>query len=343
MRKLASIRIIDSISAIPEADAIEVASIGGWDVVIKKGEYNPGDTAVYFEVDSWIPNTLADFLTKPGHTPHVYEGVQGERLRTVKLRGQLSQGLLLPLSVLPSIPDNNWVDGDDVTELLGILKWEPPVVGSTGGVAKGNFPSYIPKTDEPRIQNMSRQLPRWIDSNLTFEVTEKLEGTSCTMYVPHDPEEPFAVCSRNLSLVETPENTLWSLARELKVEEQLRECGLVGLALQGEVVGPGIQKNIYKLNRPKFYVYKIYDTSTGLYVNTEARRALCEQLGLEHVPVIVKSMSLSDMTIKDILAIAEGKSQLLPTQEREGLVFKCNEIPQISFKAISNGYLLRQK
>ena len=112
MRKLASVRVIDAISVIPGADAIEVATIGGWDVVVKKGEYKPGDIAVYFEVDSWIPTTLASFLTKPGQEPREYKGIKGERLKTVKLRGQLSQGLLLPLDVLPSIPDStaDWKD-----------------------------------------------------------------------------------------------------------------------------------------------------------------------------------------------------------------------------------------
>lgn len=345
MRKLASVRVIDAISAIPEADAIEVATIGGWDVVVKKGEYKPGDVAVYFEVDSWIPTTLAGFLTKPGQEPREYEGIKGERLKTVKLRGQLSQGLLLPLSVLPSIPDStaDWEDEDDVTELLGILKWEPPVNAQTGGAPRGNFPSLVPKTDEDRIQNMSRQFPKWIEDKLTFEVSEKLEGTSCTMYLHHDSFEQFAVCSRNLSLTENPDNTLWALAREFRVEEQLRERELFGLAIQGEVIGPGIQKNIYKLNRPEFHVYKIYDTKAGAYMDTNERRELCEALGLKHVPVLSKSMDLEHLTIKDVLALAEGKSQLLATQEREGLVFKCNEIPELSFKAISNKYLLKNQ
>ena len=100
MRKMARIVKIDAINPIPDADAIEVATVGGWKVVVKKGEYSVGQLAIYCEIDSFIPTTIASFLTKPGHTPKVYEGVEGERLRTVKLRRQLSQGLLLPLEIL---------------------------------------------------------------------------------------------------------------------------------------------------------------------------------------------------------------------------------------------------
>ena len=95
MRKMATIRRIDDIKPIPNADAIEVATVGGWRVVVKRGEFQPGDLAVYCEIDSFIPTTIAPFLTKPGHSPKTFEGVEGERLRTIRLRGQLSQGLLI--------------------------------------------------------------------------------------------------------------------------------------------------------------------------------------------------------------------------------------------------------
>ena len=96
-RKMATIRRIDTIGPIEGADAIEVATVGGWKVVVKKGDFAPGDLAVYCEIDSFIPTKIAPFLTKPDHYPKVFEGVEGERLKTVRLRKTLSQGLLLPL------------------------------------------------------------------------------------------------------------------------------------------------------------------------------------------------------------------------------------------------------
>jgi RNA ligase (TIGR02306 family) len=156
MRKMATIRRIDAINPIPDADAIEVATVGGWKVVVKKGEYQPGQLAVYCEIDSFIPTTIASFLTKPGHTPKVYEGVEGERLRTVKLRKTLSQGLLLNLDQVMSFT-NSFVEGDDVSEALGIVKYEPPVPAQLAGKVKGNFPSFLKKTDEERVQNLAKE------------------------------------------------------------------------------------------------------------------------------------------------------------------------------------------
>lgn len=126
-RKLATIRKIAAIEPIEGADAIEVAVVDGWKVVVKKGEFQVGSLAVYLEIDSWVPTELAPFLSK-GKEPREYEGIKGERLRTVKLRGQLSQGLLLPLQTVYELPSTTNCDvlGDDVTEALGILKWERP-------------------------------------------------------------------------------------------------------------------------------------------------------------------------------------------------------------------------
>jgi RNA ligase (TIGR02306 family) len=123
MRKLASVRKILEIRPIPSAEAIECAVVDGWTVVIKKGEFKQGDLAVYCEIDSWIPHDLAPFLSK-GEQPREYRDVRGERLGTIKMRGQLSQGLLLPLN--PSIQP---IEGLDVTDQLGILKYVPVIRG----------------------------------------------------------------------------------------------------------------------------------------------------------------------------------------------------------------------
>lgn len=103
-RKLACVKRIDDLLPIEGADKIEVAVVGGWKVVVKKGDFKKGELAVYLEIDSWVPTEVAPFLTKSGHEPKEYNGVKGERLRTVKLKKQISQGLLLPISVLDGIP-----------------------------------------------------------------------------------------------------------------------------------------------------------------------------------------------------------------------------------------------
>lgn len=157
-RKLASVRKVTDILPIPDADAIECAIVGGgWPVVVKKGEFQVGDLAIYFEIDSWIPHELAPFLSK-GKEPREYNGVKGERLKTVRLRGQLSQGLLLHISLKLNLDFSYHVtaferglqEGDDVTELLGIQKWEAPVPACLAGQVRGNFPSFLVKTDQER-------------------------------------------------------------------------------------------------------------------------------------------------------------------------------------------------
>jgi RNA ligase (TIGR02306 family) len=334
MRKLASIRRIDSIDPIVDADAIEVATVGGWKIVVKKGEFAVGDLAVYLEIDSWVPTELAPFLSK-GKEPREFEGIKGERLRTIKLRGQLSQGLLLPLNK----DTIEWNEGDDVTEYLGIVKWERPMNAQLAGMARGNFPSQIPKTNQERVQNLVGEIRAAFDIKSEFEITEKLEGSSMTVYLI---DGVFGVCSRNLDLKETEGNAFWATARELDIEGKMREIPDGDWAIQGELIGPGIQGNIYNLSKPEFHVFDVYNIKTGEYLKPVYRRELIQRMGLTHVPVIAIDKDLGVGTVDDILTWAEDKSRLNPNQEREGIVFK-QVNGGMTFKAISNRYLLGEK
>lgn len=350
MRKLASIRRIDNLKPIEGADAIECAAIGGWSVVVKKGEFAVGELAVYFEIDSWIPTELAPFLSK-GKEPREFEGVKGERLRTVKLRGQLSQGLLVPIEILRSKvggPDFEFI-GDcedmDVTELLGIKKWEKPMNAQLAGMARGNFPSLIPKTDQERAQNLVKEIVAANEKGTQFEITEKLEGSSMTVYRLRG---EFGVCSRNMDLKETEGNTFWQVAREDDINAKMIAVDEHwDFAIQGELIGPGIQGNIYNLSKPEFRVFDVYDIQAGEYLDPPARRALIDHMGLRHVPVLASHATLYDtLGITDmpqLLKYAEGKSVMgLIGCEREGVVFK--EVRGgFTFKAISNKYLLGEK
>jgi RNA ligase (TIGR02306 family) len=337
-RKLASIRVIDSIGPIDGADAIEVATVGGWKIVVKKGEFAVGDLAVYLEIDSWVPTELAPFLSK-GKEPREFEGIKGERLRTIKLRGQLSQGLLLDLdTALPFT--NSFQDGDDVSEVLNIQKWERPMNAQLAGMARGNFPSLIPKTDQERVQNLKKEVAAAAESNAVFEVTEKLEGSSMTCYLI---EGVFGVCSRNLDLKETADNTFWQVARREGVEEKMKAIDEHwDFAIQGELIGPGIQGNIYNLSKPEFYVFDVYNIQQGTYLKPADRLELVQRMGLNHVPVIHPSWPVTS-SIEGILETAEGQTVLLTSNtEREGIVFK--EVNGgMTFKAISNKYLLGEK
>ena len=338
---MATIRKIDSIRPIPGADAIECAIVGGWTCVVKRGEYTVGDLSVYCEIDSWMPTELAAFLSK-GKEPREFEGIKGERLRTVKLRGQLSQGLLLSLGVLPANDDFNgaWTEGEDVSELLGIVKWEMPMNAQLAGMAKGNFPSLIPKTDQERVQNLKSEIAQAAEDCLQFEVTEKLEGSSMTVYLI---DGVFGVCSRNLDLKETEDNTFWQVARRDDIEGKMWASPPGGnFAIQGELIGPGIQGNIYKLSKPEFRVFDVYSISGGYYLSPSNRRAIINAMGLMHVPVMLIDKDLGVGTVEELLLWAEGPSALTLSQEREGIVFK-QVNGGMTFKAISNKYLLGEK
>lgn len=339
-RKLATIRKISDIKLIPNADSICGYLIDGWIVVDSIGKYEKDQLVVFLEVDSFVPHELAPFLSK-GKEPREFEGVKGERLRTVKLRGQLSQGLLLPLSLLGKPEEIFAISEDsvgaDVTTELGILKWERPMNAQLAGMARGNFPALVPKTDQERIQNLTRSFEQYqLDS---WSITEKLDGSSCTFYL--DDEDVFHVCSRNLDLKEDEANSFWKVARKFQIEDVMRRNFMKGMAIQGEMIGEGIQGNQYKVQLD-FYVYDMYNTHTGQYILPVQLKAACERIGLKHVPILCEATEIKEQTIDSILTFAEGKS-ILNGSEREGVVFKSNTIHDRSFKAINNKWLLKNE
>ncbi len=341
MRKLATIRRIDALRPITDADAIECAVIGGWTTVVKKDEFKAGELAVYCEIDSWIPHEVAPFLSK-GNFPRVYNQVKGERLRTIKLRGQLSQGLLLPLSTLTMV-ESELFEGLDVSFPLGIVKYEAPVPAQLAGEVKGMFPGWIQKTDQERVQNLKEEFDYWLKEQHVWEVTEKLDGSSMTVYL-RDGE--FGVCSRNLELKPSETNSLWKVAVRNDLELKLRRANR-NLALQGELIGEGIQGNPYRIKGQEFFLFDIYNIDTSKYFTPAERRAFIEEHNINHVPVLAFGAELRDTlginSIDGILKFAEGKSVMgMIGCEREGLVFKSKTM-QCSFKAISNKFLLKSE
>lgn len=333
MRTMAKVAKIDDVRAIPDADAISAYRVGGWWVVDRKNAYQVNDLVIYCEVDSWIPHSLAPFLSKGGD-PKEFNGVSGNRLRTIRLRKQISQGLILSIDALTGLTDNVFL-GQDVSELLGIQKWEAPIPAQLAGDIRGLFPATVPKTDQERCQNLISELALW--KSLDFEVTEKLDGSSCTMYLDLDNE--FHVCSRNLDLKRDENNSFWKAAIQYNVENRMVVSNLEGYAIQGELIGPSIQGNPYKLNRVDFFVFDVYSVTRGTYLSANERIQFCDDLGLRHVPVL--NIVPESLTVDYLLEIAEDKSVLNVNTEREGLVFKCLSNPDIHFKAISNRFLLK--
>jgi RNA ligase (TIGR02306 family) len=283
-RQLASIRQIHTLVPIEGADLIELALVDGWQCITKKGEFQEGDLGVYYEIDSFLPATDERYtFLDPKFID--WEGKRGARLRTMKMRKQLSQGLVLPLSLFPEI--ENPEEGLDVTELLGIEKWERPVNPQIQGMPKGNFPPQIPKTNETRIQNLHPSIiNKFLDEQ--FEVTVKMDGSSMTVYLI---DGAFGTCSHNVDLKEDEYNLFWQNARKYDLETALRDYSdRTGheLAVQGELVSTNIQSNYEKIPGnigSQFRVFKIYNITTGEYLNPDDRWAFVSTYNLEHVPL----------------------------------------------------------
>ena len=340
-RRLATIEVVSEIAPIPEADAIVRARIRGWDIVVKLDEFKPGDPCVYFEVDTMldVEDSRFEFLAPRGVRTDVYDR-KGHVLKTVRLRGQYSQGLALPLSEFPELGAFE-VDraGEDVTDILGVFKWEPPVPAELAGQVRGNRPGWIPKTDEERVQNFADVLAV---TDQTWVATEKVDGSSVTFWVNGDDE---GVCSRNLDLIETPTNTLWRLARDRNVFALLRASGLgERCAIQGEAYGEGIQKNPLKMRGHHFAAFTVLSEHGDL-----ARSAWPEWALALSVPThdLVFPTSLE----KALEQVDGMKSAISPDRAAEGVVWRSLdnttiEMPdgrfeRASFKVISNRYLLK--
>lgn len=336
MRKLASIRTITKIDPIKDADAIEVAMVDGWRTVVRKGEFKEGDAIVFAEIDSWIPHDLMPGLSR-GQAPREYQGVKGQRLRTMKLRGVISQGLVMPMSVLPS---GHYELGQDVTTTLGILKWERELPPSLYGLIRGVFPSFGIKTDETRIQNCYDDLKDYLWTE--WAVEEKLDGSSCSVI---DYNGDQHVCSRNLSIkLEDEGNTFVRVVKGSGLLEAMRAYGR-NIQVSGELIGVGVNGNKHGLRGHELHIFEIYDLDTRSRVGYHGRQQILDILEshgakVNRVPLITIG-TFDHMTCDDILKFAEGKSTLNDKAEREGLVFKNLQNPDVTFKAISNKHLMK--
>lgn len=336
-RALASIQRIVGIYPIEGADKIERAKVLGWDCVIKKGEFKEGELIVYIEIDSILPfNPWTDFLRDKNRP------TKPIRLRTVKMKGQISQGLVISCSQLPA--DCAIEEGKDVTAILGIIKYEPSLPPSLSGLAKGLFPSFIHKTDEPRIQGCPGVLNEL--KGVIFNATEKLDGTSSTFYLNND---LFGVCSRNMELKETEGNLYWQMAKKYSIEERLRKLKQdTGFdhAFQGETVGPGIGGNKLKLMDTRLYMFNCFNITKQEYYPQARFEDVCNSLELPMVPVRASNFPL-DHTVEQLIEMVSVKSVITPEAWAEGFVFRpitemvLRKLGRVSFKCINPQFLLQ--
>lgn len=331
MRKLASIQRIKSLEPIKDADSIQKATVLGWQLVVKKDEFKVGDLVVYCEIDSVLPKRPEfEFLAQYKY-----------RIKTIKLRGQVSQGICFPLSVLPN--DFEIKEGADCTQAIGVTLYEPPIPASLSGKMKGRFPSFIPKTDETRVQTLQELLDQY--KGEACYLTEKLDGSSATYFIK---DGEFGVCSRNIEFYEDDENTFWKVARQLDLPRKMASLNR-NIALQGELVGENIQSNKLKLRGQTVYFFNAFDIDKYEYLPFDECIKIIKQLGLNTVPIIADDYILEN-DIEKLVETATIRSQIHPKSWAEGIVFRLkkhgkdqpfNENGRISFKVINPKFLLK--
>ena len=340
MRKLASVQVVNEIRPIENADAIECAVVLGWTVVVKKGEFKIGDKCVFFEIDSILPNEEKySFLDYK-------EEYNGYRLKTVRLRGQLSQGLALPINIF-ELPEDIEI-GTDLTEQLKIRKYEPPVPEEVGA-KPSNRVWEIPKTDEERYQSN----PDLVDAlkGKEYYASVKLDGTSTTIILNiNDENEPEVnVCGRNTCYEENPNNKYWAVAMKYNMKEKILEYyNKTGkrLAFQGELIGPKIQGNKMGLTENDLYIFNVWIAEGKQpYEKCDIDTALSIVKGLELKFVPIELTGIFEYNAEDLQGLTELPynkyfKNAKPSQNIEGLVFRSKDM-KVSFKVVSNKFLLR--
>lgn len=384
-RMLAYTVTIDSITPIEKADNIELAHVGGWNVIIRKHEFSVGDMAVFFEIDSLLPETeWSEFLRQKKF-----------KVKTYKLGkfNVISQGLLLPMSILPD--NKEYTLHEDVTNLLGIKyyvaednarkaksnpnakynnmcarnsklakkKWWKWLMKRAWGrkllfVFFGrkkdnpkNWPVWVKKTDEDRIENVMFMLE---DKN-PYVVTEKIDGTSTTFFLDLTGRKPdFGVCSRNVRQMDADQknfvsdmsgigNVYWEMAFKYNVEDALKDIAKKHnhkrVVLQGETYGESVQGNKYKLDERRFAAFNLIFDGERLG-SVEAKKVLAEY-NIPFVPIIDDNYILPDADdFEEFKQSADGKSVINKKCLREGFVYRSQD-GQKSFKNVSRKFLLK--
>lgn len=346
MRKLASIQRVWKIEPIEGADRIELAHVLGWQCVVNRGQIKEMDLAVYFEIDSFLPVCPEfEFLRTSSYKNSDILG-EGFRLRTMKIRGQISQGLLLPIATFPNIsPDIEL--GTDVSELLGVKKWEIEERVSTGGTMIGTLPPDVPHTDETRVQAEPELIHEF--AGLEYYISTKMDGSSHSVSLDDD---GFHVTGHNYEYKDDGKSAFYEYVKAREIESKMNSYtkanGIHMLTIQGELCAPGIQNNRLRLTKPEWYVFTI--RTDGKRVGLTKMQEICNALNVQTVPIEEIGYDLPSKypTVEDILARADGE---YPNGGRkEGIVIRPTEpvystriSASLSMKAVSNKYLLKNE
>lgn len=346
MRKLASIQRIWDVIPIDGADSIELVKVMGWQCVAKKGEFKKNDLGVYFEIDSFLPvRPEFEFLRSNSYRNSDLMG-EGFKLRTMKFKGQISQGLILPLNMFKELSPDLEI-GTDVTELLGVRKWEIEERATTGGNIIGGLPYDVPHTDETRVQAEPDLIKAF--AGLQYYISTKMDGSSHSISID---EDGFHVTGHNYEYKDDGTSSFYEYIKQKNYEYNMRHAmgrfNIKTLTIQGEFCAPGIQKNPLRLTKPEWYVFTIREN--GERVGLERMCNLCSFMGMQTVPIEEVDFDLPSKypTVESLLERADGNYST--GGRKEGIVVRPTEPiynsiigGPLSMKVVSNKYLLKQE
>jgi hypothetical protein len=378
MRKLASIQKCLSIQPIIGADRIELATFLGWNVIVNKNEFKVGDLAIYIEYDSLLPVDNPDFkfLRSRCYSPKY----NAYRIRCMKMKGVFSQGIVFPLSILGIYDSRLWQEGDDVTERLNIIKYDPEAWAEEHQQQNNShdsrlknpiirwlcqfrwikrlilpkrkqFPTdLVSQTDETRIQAIPFVLEEF--KGTKCYISEKIDGCSFTAIMYHNKFDVYARYSCQTYL----NNHWWRVAKQYDIKRKLKKLGYNNIAIQGEVIGEGVfngsGRNLYEVKGNDLYVFNVFDVINHKQFSKDEMIEFCKKMGLKTVPIFDLYYTIGLHDVQGLLEMATGKSLLNPKEEREGIVIrdlenktqaikKCGD--HLSFKAINPDFIMKNQ
>lgn len=363
-RRLVTVQRISEIISHPNADRLEIARVLGWKCVVKKDDFKVGDFVLYFEIDSFLPIREEFAFLEQYKRLHPITNQEGYRIKTIRLRGYISQGLVMSIDTFKDIKIN-YIEDYDVSDLLNVIKYEKvdyTYIDSNGkprtrkvGIspdAKGLYPAFIPKTDEVRVQSIIKIIKKY--EGVQCYVTEKIDGISYTSYKY---ETDFGVCTRHLELKRLDKNAYWEITRKLDIESKLMNYNK-NIAIQGEMYGffgSAINGNKLKQSDVHLAIYNIYLIDELRYLSYDEMKKLTKEWELETVPLITENYNLTS-SIDELVDLATRKSIINPDTYLEGIVVRpikpiideymfcvggSNGSGNLSFKVLNPEYLIK--
>lgn len=305
-KNLATIQKVTNVRHHPNADALDLVQVLGWQVVTKRDEFKDGDLCVYIVIDTVLPDRPEfEFLRNKNF-----------RIKPIRLRGMESAGIVFPLNILDGNTTVQLAEGTDVTDNIGVKHYEKPIPAELAGQMVGHFPGFLIITDEDNLRTYPDAVPEMYGR--PYYITRKEDGSSGTYFVKGN---EFGVCSRRIHLKDSETNGFWKIARKYNIEAALKAAfPNADVAIQGEVVGPGIQGNRLGLKELDFRLFNIFDIVSRAYLDYAKVVEFTNKYGIPMVPTIATGSAFG-YSLEELIKLA-NEQKYDTGKAAEGIVIR---------------------